>query len=99
MEQKLNGTEVVGEIMVLFKTTFSSVTLKHHRIPHYMDHFLSYLNMEIRFILNKSNQALLHACALLLLCYSPFYISQCILSDWYLAKSLMLVYNFRCLYV
>lgn len=71
MEQKLNGTEVVGEIMVLFKTTFSSVTLKHHRLPHYMDHFLSYLNMEIRFILNKSNQAfymhVLYFCCVILL--------------------------------
>lgn len=53
MKQKLNGIEVVGEIMVLFKITLSSVTLKHQRIPRYMDHFLSYLKMEICFILKK----------------------------------------------
>lgn len=53
MKQKLNGTEVVGEIMVLFKITLSSVTLKHHRTPHYMDHFLSYPNMEVCFSLKK----------------------------------------------
>lgn len=75
IKKKLSSTKVVGAIMVLLKINpLKYYVLNHHRIPHFIDQFLSYLDMDIYVLFLKKRSKSFYMYVYHFSCFIPILI-------------------------